>query len=100
MNDYALFNFLKVPGVDRDINDSVRYNVTSMGCYTRELPEVDAALTEILHWDYSTLFVGDSSDLLQVILYNYGLTDITTASIQWTFNHVNQNTISWNGHLS
>ena len=100
LNDYALFNCLKVPGVDRDINDSVRYNVTSMGCYTRELPQVDAALTEILHWDYSTLFAGDSSEMLQVILINYGFSDITSASIKWTFNQVKQSPISWNGNLS
>jgi hypothetical protein len=84
--------------INYDINHSNRMIRTAMGCYTPEIESVNGALLEVLNWK-SMGYLGDSSHI-KVVFYNFGSTNITSATIDWKFNNISQPSIHWTGNLA
>ena len=63
-----------------------------------EIESVNGALLEVLNWK-SMGYLGDSSHI-KVVFYNFGSTNITSATIDWKFNNISQPSIHWTGNLA
>jgi hypothetical protein len=70
-----------------------------MGAY-HELPPLstNASLIEILNWREGVVL--GQSDTVKAVLYNTGLTTLTTATIAWTFNGTSRTPVTWSGTLT
>jgi len=97
LTNFSGFNCYRYLNVNFDIEGVMRIPLTSMGCYTQPLPTENASLTEILNLSESTI-VGDS-DVLEVVFLNSGTNPISSATLNWSINNVNQPSIYWTGNL-
>ena len=99
LTNYAPFAIRRIPSVARDINDSLRAFTTAMGCYKGFDPRgVDAILNSIT--DLQSGIVVSQTDTVKVELLNGGNTTLTTATINWSINGVNQTPVTWTGSLT
>ncbi|MBO4738029.1 MAG: hypothetical protein J5606_00545, partial [Bacteroidales bacterium] len=99
LSDYTPFAMRRMAGVATDINDSARAFTTAMGCYKGFDPRgVDAILNSIT--ELQSGVVVNLTDSVKVELLNGGSTTITSATINWSINGVNQAPVTWTGSLA
>ena len=96
--NYSQLSCPRYEPINYDINHSNRLVRTAIGCYAPEIESVNGALVEVLNWK-SMGYLGDSSQM-KVVFFNFGSTNITSATIDWKFNNISQPSINWSGNLA
>ncbi|MBO4281583.1 MAG: right-handed parallel beta-helix repeat-containing protein [Bacteroidales bacterium] len=81
-------------GISEDKDGVRRSGLTTMGAYQSELYQTDAALK-----DFATTRLNQSQTPVSVTLMNVGTDTLTSATIYWTFNKVQQTPVQWKGKL-
>ena len=91
----AVFLLMPNIGIHSDKEGSPRSELTSMGAYQSELHNIDAALK-----DFATTRLNQNQAPVSVTLMNVGKDTLTSATINWTFNKVQQTAVPWTGKLA
>jgi len=84
-------------GVLTDINGVSRKSMTDIGAYEFTPEGTDASLIEIVK--PATPIVTGSQEVA-VILFNNGSEILTTSTIDWSVNGINQDQVKWSGSLA
>ena len=94
------YNNLSCPifnNITSDIDNNPRIITTSMGAYAQDIVDNDGALLSILGWN-ANLLTGDTTTI-KVVIANPGNNIITSMTIDWQFNGVNQTPCNYTGTL-
>lgn len=83
-------------GILDDIDGQVRTTSPDIGADEITVPDNDVAAYQLLN--PSNPFCGDSANV-EVVIGNFGLDTLTSASVNWTLNGTAQTTFSWTGSL-
>jgi hypothetical protein len=98
LNDYTGFDCMPLTNVPVDIDGQSRAGLTIMGCYHGFGYQVNAMLTNATQWG-NNLYAG-TTETVKVELTNTALTNITNATIYWSFNNSTPQPYTWLGSLS
>ncbi|MDR0604311.1 MAG: right-handed parallel beta-helix repeat-containing protein [Bacteroidales bacterium] len=98
-NYNPLLNCYLIPSVNKDLKDSNRLPITTMGCYEQNaLKTGDGALIEIYGLKNGAL--AGTNDSVYAVFFNKGTTAINSVNIGWSFNGTQSSkTISTTGKL-
>jgi hypothetical protein len=95
-NSYKGLECVPVSKALVDINEQSRARVTVMGCYHNYVNMVNAKLTNVSQW--GGIYVG-TTDTIKVQIANMAVTNITDATLYWSFNGGAPQSYTWNGNL-
>ena len=84
--------------VNNDISDSLRIGITAMGCYTSPKLPFDVMLVGLHDWASSTN-ANQSTDVIAKIINISSIDTLTSMTINWSLNGVNQTPYNWTGTL-
>ncbi|MDR0603412.1 MAG: right-handed parallel beta-helix repeat-containing protein [Bacteroidales bacterium] len=97
LSNYTDMLCVAIQEVKKDIEGNNRVGVTTTGCYSQFVPEVNLALEEIM--DFGKQDISGSKDTVRVILRNGGSTPVTSAVISYQFNATTIHLPVWTGLL-
>ncbi len=98
MRDYTGLECKPLPEVPKDIDNTPRLGLTTMGCYHYDpMYTVNARLTDLQGWREGN--ISGESDTVKVLLTNTGATPLTNANLTWIFNGA-ETTTAWSGTLA
>ncbi|HOF17215.1 MAG TPA: hypothetical protein PLP76_10015, partial [Bacteroidales bacterium] len=96
--DYTGFDCPQDPAVLDDINGYPRLSTTTIGAHCLMLVNVNANMKEVVGWETQAM-VGRNFGV-NAVLENLGLVNLTSATINWSFNDVLQTPVNWTGSLA
>jgi hypothetical protein len=97
LDDYKGLECIPVAKIPVDINGKSRTGITVMGCHHEYTYLANAKLTHASQWE--GIYVG-TTDTVKVQMTNTAITNITTATVYWSFNGSTPQSYTWNGSLS
>ncbi len=97
LTDYSTLTCPEFPSVTTDIENKMRGAITAMGCYAPKIQDDNGGIIAILNW--KTMAYSGETSPAKIVFYNAGLNTITSATIEWSFNNIRQNSINWTGNL-
>ena len=96
--DYTGFDCPQDGNVLTNINGSPRLTTTTMGAYSLLLLNLNARMKEVTGWEKQAM--AGRNFPVTAIIENNGLQNLTSATINWSFNNVIQTPVSWTGNLA
>jgi hypothetical protein len=98
LTDYTQYAVPVDVRIPQDIQGTSRTTLTAAGCYHSVLPAVNA---ELYNLEGCREFAYQSqSDTIKAVIFNAGLTPLTSIQLAWVFNSVWQTPVNWTGNLA
>jgi len=98
LKDYTGFDCPQDALVPNDINDYPRLSTTTIGAHCLMLVNINANMKAVVGWEPQAMAGRNFG--VNAVLENLGLVNLTSATINWSFNNVVKTPVNWTGNLA